>query len=117
MTTFSWHLEFAICMFNIAKYELNKNNYVVANAVIKTFSEIIDAYLSKENYMIDESALDNWGERIQWMKENNNVLLDEWNMVNSLCVDICIEKDNNTSAMKLIDLVQSRLKILIDHPY
>jgi hypothetical protein len=110
MSSFLWHLKFAVYMFEIAKSELNKNKYVVANAVIKTFTEIIDAYLSKANIVIDEASLDGWKERIQWMSENNHELLNEWKMVNSLCYEMNREKyDNNNVAIKLIEIVQNRL--------
>lgn len=110
MLSFFWHLKFAVFMFEIAKSELNKNNYVVANAVIKTFTEIIDAYLSKANNVIDEASLDGWKERIQWMKENNHELLNEWKMVNSLCFEMRNRgKYDNNNAIKLIEIVQNRL--------
>ena len=111
-----WHFKFAVFMFEIAKSELNKNNYVVANAVIKTFTEIIDAYLSKANNVIDEASLEGWKERIQWMKENNLELLNEWKMVNSLCFEMMNRGiyENNV-AIKLIEIVQNRLdKIGVD---
>ena len=111
-----WHFKFAIFMFEIAKSELNKNNYVVANAVIKTYTEIIDAYLSKANNLIDEASLEGWKERIQWMKENNLELLNEWKMVNSLCFEMMNRGiyENNV-AIKLIEIVQNRLdKIGVD---
>lgn len=105
-----WHFKFAVFMFEIAKSELNKNNYVVANAVIKTFTEIIDAYLSKANNLIDEASLEGWKERIQWMKENNLELLNEWKMVNSLCFEMMNRgKYDNNVAIKLIEIVQNRL--------
>lgn len=105
-----WHFKFAVFMFEIAKSELNKNNYVVANAVIKTFTEIIDAYLSKANNLIDEASLEGWKERIQWMKENNLELLNEWKMVNSLCFEMMNRgKSDNNIAIKLIEIVQNRL--------
>ncbi|HJS65079.1 MAG TPA: hypothetical protein VJ767_09500 [Nitrososphaeraceae archaeon] len=97
-------------MFEIAKSELNKNNYVVANAVIKTFTEIIDAYLSKANNLIDEASLEGWKERIHWMSENNHELLNEWKMVNSLCFEMMNQgKYYNNVAIKLIEIVQNRL--------
>lgn len=111
MLSFFWHLKFAVFMFEIAKSELNKNNYVVANAVIKTFTEIIDAYLSKANIIIDEASLGGWKERIHWMKENNHELLNEWKMVNSLCFEMMNRgKYDNNVAIKLIEIVQNRLK-------
>jgi hypothetical protein len=110
MLSFFWHLKFAVFMFEIAKSELNKNNYVVANAVIKTFTEIIDAYLSTANNLIDEASLEGWKERIHWMKENNHELLNEWKMVNSLCFEMMNRgKYDNNVAIKLIDIVQNRL--------
>lgn len=110
MLSFFWHLKFAVFMLEIAKSELNKNNYVVANAVIKTFTEIIDAYLSKANNVIDEASLEGWKERIQWMKENNLELLNEWKMVNSLCFEMMNRgKYDNNIAIKLIEIVQNRL--------
>ena len=109
MMSFFWHLKLAVCMFNIAKSELNKNNYVIASAVIKTFTEIIDAYLSKENIVIDEASLNSWIERIRWMKENNHELFDEWKLVNSLCFEIHREKYDNSLGIKLIEIVQNRL--------
>jgi hypothetical protein len=110
MLSFFWHLKFAVFMFEIAKSELNKNNYVVANAVIKTFTEIIDAYLSKANIIIDEASLNGWKERIHWMKENNHELLNEWKMVNSLCFEMMNRgKYDNNNAIKLIEIVQNRL--------
>jgi len=110
MLSFFWHLKFAVIMFEIAKSELSKNNYVVANAVIKTFTEIIDAYLSMANITIDEASLDGWKERIQWMSQNNHELLNEWKMVNSLCYEMMNrEKYDNNVAIKLIEIVQNRL--------
>ena len=117
MLSFFWHLKFAVYMFEIAKSELNKNNYVVANAVIKTFTEIIDAYLSKANNVIDEASLEGWKERIQWMKENNHELLNEWKMVNSLCFKIQREKYDNNVAIKLIEIVQNRLNKIRSDDY
>lgn len=111
MMSFVWHLKFAVYMFEIAKSELNKNHYVVANAVIKTFTEIIDAYLSKANIFIDEASLDGWKERIEWMSENNYELFNEWKTVNSLCCEMLREKyDNNKAAIKLIEIIRNRLK-------
>jgi hypothetical protein len=109
MLSFFWHLKFAVIMFEIAKSELSKNNYVVANAVIKTFTEIIDAYLSIANITIDEASLNGWKERIQWMSENNHELLNEWKMVNSLCYEMNQEKYDNKVAIKLMEIVQNRL--------
>ncbi|MGB9167850.1 MAG: hypothetical protein WCB31_02875 [Nitrososphaeraceae archaeon] len=118
MSSFLWHLKFAVLMFEIAKSELNKNNYVVANAVIKTFTEIIDAYLSKANILIDEASLDGWKERIHWMKENNHELLNEWKMVNSLCFEMMNRgKYDNNVAIKLIEIVQNRLNKIRSNDY
>lgn len=113
-----WHFKFAVFMFEIAKSELNKNNYVVANAVIKTFTEIIDAYLSKANNLIDEASLEGWKERIQWMKENNLELLNEWKMVNSLCFEMMNRgKYDKNVAIKLIQIVQNRLNKIGSNDY
>lgn len=109
--SFYWNLKLSCHLLRIAKDQLYKNNYIVANICIKIFTELIDtSILNSEISQNQEYETIKWSKRINWMKSNDINLLNDWNNLNSLCIKICKNKEDNDVAKSMIEIIESQLK-------
>ncbi|NOJ29745.1 MAG: hypothetical protein DA328_06205 [Nitrososphaeraceae archaeon] len=109
--SFYWNFKLSYNLLRIAKDQLYKNNYIVANICIKIFTELIDtSILNSEISQNQEYETIKWSKRINWMKSNDINLLNDWNNLNSLCIKICKNNEDNDVAKSMIEITESQIK-------
>lgn len=78
-------------MVEIADDELDKNNYIAINSLLKAFEEIIDANSALFNLHFHEEPSIGWKNRIEWIKGKR--LYYDWekiiNLINQFYQNKC----------------------------
>lgn len=104
-----WTLRLTYHLLSIAKDELNKNNYVVANLCLKIFTELMDSLIINSGLLHDkEYNIIKNSERLNLIKLINPDLLNDWNNINSLFFKTCFENNYHT-AKSMIEMIENQL--------
>ncbi len=105
-----WCLKLSHYLLLIAKDELYKNNYVVAEICLLNFTNIVDTLILDSGLIQDkEYKILKYSERLHWIEMIDPSLLNDWNIINSLFLKI-FKENNNEIAKLMIEMVENRLK-------